>query len=355
MSEADKHSKTEQPTQRKLSESKRKSSPPLSRDMTATVSLLVSMVVLYALGGQMLSGLTENCRGIFAGMGKIAITETSVYSLLLKQFLSIGQILAPFLVMVMIAGIMGVVIQGNVSFSTERLQLKFENLNPLPGFKRFFNKQAAVEGIKSIVKIIIVGYIAYRILRDEMDGILYLTDSDVSGILSFISHIAYKIVIHTCGVMIVLAVLDLAFVKWNYLQNLKMTKEEVKKEAKDTDGDPHVRGRQKKLRYERAYRRLRQIIPTADVVVTNPTHYAVAIKYDRNRMGAPVVLAKGVDHLAQRIKAMARENNVMLVENRFLARELYASVKEGHEIPESLYVAVAEVLAYVYGIKGKMH
>jgi flagellar biosynthetic protein FlhB len=155
--------------------------------------------------------------------------------------------------------------------------------------------------------------------------------------------------------MIVQAVLDLAFVKWNYLQNLKMTKEEVKKEAKDTDGDPHVRGRQKKLRYERAYRRLRQIIPTADVVVTNPTHYAVALKYDRNRMGAPVVLAKGVDHLAQRIKAMARENNVMLVENRFLARELYASVKEGQEIPESLYVAVAEVLAYVYGIKGTMH
>jgi len=354
MSEADKHSKTEQPTQRKLSEAKRKSSPPVSRDMSATVSLLVSMVVLYALGGQMLAGITENCRGIFAGMGKIAITEASAYSLLLRQFLSIGQILAPFLVMVMIAGIMGVVIQGSVSFSTERLQLKFENLSPLSGFKRLFKKEAAVEGIKSIIKILIVGYIAYRILRDEMDGILYLTDSDVSGIFSFISHIAYKIVIHTCGVMIVLAVLDLAFVKWNYLQNLKMTKEEVKKEAKDTDGDPQVRGKLKKLRYERAYRRLRQIIPTADVVVTNPTHYAVALKYDRNRMGAPVVLAKGVDHLAQRIKAMARENNVMLVENRFLARELYASVKEGHEIPESLYVAVAEVLAYVYGIKGKM-
>lgn len=354
MSEADKHSKTEQPTQRKLSEAKSKGSPPLSRDMSATVSLLVSMVVLYALGGQMFSSLKENCRGIFAGMGKVTITETSAYSLLLNQFFSIGEVLAPFLLMVMIAGIGGVVIQGSVSFSTERLQLKFDNLNPLTGFRRLFKKEAAVEGIKSIIKIMIVGYIAFRILRDEMDGILYLTDSDVNGIFTFISHIAFKIVIHTCGVMIILAVLDLAFVKWNYLQNLKMTKEEVKKEAKDTDGDPHVRAKLKKMRYERAYRRLRQIIPTADVVVTNPTHFAVALKYDRSRMAAPIVLAKGVDHLAQRIKAMARENNVTLVENRFLARELYSSVKEGHEIPESLYVAVAEVLAYVYGIKGKM-
>ncbi|MEA5114702.1 MAG: flagellar biosynthesis protein FlhB [Geobacteraceae bacterium] len=354
MSESDKHSKTEQPTQRKLSEAKQKGSPPISRDMSATVSLLVSMIVLYALGGQMFSGLKENFRGTFAGMGKLTVTETSAYSLLLKQFLFMGEILAPFLLMVMIAGIVGVVIQGSVSLSAERLQLKFENLNPVTGFQRIFKKEAAVEGIKSIIKMLIVGYIAYRILRDEMDGMLYLTDTDITGIFYFIGHIAFKIVIHTCGVMIILAVLDLAFVKWSFIQNLKMTKEEVKKEAKDTDGDPQVKGKIKKMRYERAFRRLRQIIPTADVVVTNPTHYAVALKYDRNRMAAPIVLAKGMDHLAQRIKAMARENNVMLVENRFLARELYSGVKEGEEIPESLYVAVAEVLAYVYGIKGKM-
>jgi len=355
MSEADKHSKTEQPTQRKLSEAKQKGSPPISRDMSATVSLLVSMVVLYALGGQMFSGLKENCRGIFAGMGKAEVTETSAYSLLLKQFLFLGEILAPFMLMVMVAGILGVVIQGSVSFSAERLQMKFDNLNPVTGFQRIFKKEAAVEGIKSILKMLIVGYIAYQILRDEMDGMLYLTDADIRGIFSFISHIAFKIVVHTCGVMIILAALDLAFVKWNFLQNLKMTKEEVKQESKDTEGDPQVKGKIRKLRYERAFRRLRQIIPTADVVVTNPTHFAVALKYDRTRMAAPIVLAKGMDHLAQRIKAMARENNVMMVENRFLARELYSGVKEGEEIPESLYVAVAEVLAYVYGIKGKMH
>jgi flagellar biosynthetic protein FlhB len=353
MSETDKHSKTEQPTAKKLEESRKKGAPPLSRDMTSTITLLVSMVTLYTLGSYMLTSLKENTRDLLAGMGTITLTPTSVYSILLKQVYSIGAVLAPFLIMVMVAGVVAVVIQGGVSISTEKLSFKFEKINPLEGLKRFIKKEALVEAVKSIIKILIVGYIAYQILRDEMDAILYLTETDITGIFVFISHISFKIVIHTCGVMIVLAILDLAFVKWNYLQNLKMTKEEVKREHKDSDGDPQLKGKIRKMRYERAFRRLKHIVPTADVVVTNPTHFAVAVKYDREKMAAPIVIAKGADHLALRIKALARESNVMLVENRFLARELYAQVKEGQEIPETLYVAVAELLAYVYGLKGK--
>ncbi len=353
MSEADKHSKTEQPTQKKLDEAKRKGSPPLSRDMTSTITLLCSMLALYALGGYMLSALKESCRSLLGGAGTVRITPVMAQNLLETQFLSIGGILGPFLALVMIVGVVSVMVQGGVSVSAERISLKLDKLNPLSGMKRLMNKEAAVEAIKSILKILIVGYIAYRILRDEMPAILYLTETDIRGIFTFISHISYKIVVHTCGVMIILAALDLAFVKWSYLQNLKMTKEEVTKEHKDSEGDPHLKGKIKQMRYEKAFRRLRQIIPTADVVVPNPTHFAVALKYERNKMAAPRVIAKGADHLAIRIKAMARESSVMLVENRFLARELYAQVKEGEEIPESLYVAVAEVLAYVYGIKGK--
>jgi flagellar biosynthetic protein FlhB len=354
MSEADKHSKTEQPTGKKLEEAKRKGSPPMSRDMTSTVTLLCSMLALYALGGYMLSALKESCRTLLGGSGKVLITPATAQNLLETQFLSIGGILGPFMVLVMIAGMVSVVVQGGVSVSTERLSLKLDKLNPVTGFKRLMNKEAAVEALKSILKILIVGYIAYRVLRDEMPAILYLTETDIRGIFTFVSHISYKIVMHTCGIMIILAVLDLAFVKWSYIENLKMTKEEVKQENKDSEGDPHLKGKIRQMRYEKAFRRLRQIIPTADVVVTNPTHFAVALKYERQKMAAPIVIAKGADHLALRIKAMARENNVMLVENRFLARELYAQVKEGEAIPESLYVAVAEVLAYVYGIKGKV-
>ncbi|MRR34198.1 flagellar biosynthesis protein FlhB [bacterium] len=353
MADTDKHSKTEQPTSKKLDEAKRKGPPPLSRDMSSTVTLLISMITLYTLGGYMLSSLKESSRALLGGMGEVVLTPTSVYNLLLSQFLSVGGILAPFLIMVMVAGVLSVVVQGGVSLSSERLAVKLENLDPINGMKRLMRKEAAVEALKSILKILIVGYIAYRILRDEMNGIVYLTESDIHGILAFVSHISFKIVIHTCGVMIVLAVLDLAFVKWSYLQNLKMTKDEVKQENKDAEGDPHVKGKIKQMRYEKAFRRLRQVIPTADVVVTNPTHFAVALKYEREKMAAPIVIAKGADDLALRIKALARENRVMLVENRFLARELYAQVKEGHEIPETLYVAVAELLAYVYGLKGK--
>ncbi|MDD3295118.1 MAG: flagellar biosynthesis protein FlhB [Geobacteraceae bacterium] len=353
MSEADKHSKTEQPTEKKLSEARKKGSPPMSRDMTSTVTLLCSILALYALGGYMLNTIKETCRSMLAGAGKVQITPAMAQNLLESQFVSIGGILAPFMVMVMIAGIIAVVLQGGVSFSAERITFKLDKLNPVAGAKKLFNKKAAVEALKSILKILIVGYIAYRVLRDEMPSILYLTEADIRGIFTFVSHISFKIVTHTCGVMIILSVLDLAFVKWDYMQDMKMTKEEVKQEHKDSDGDPHVKGKIKQMRYEKAYRRLRQVIPTADVVVTNPTHFAVALKYEREKMAAPRVIAKGADHLALRIKAMARESSVMLVENRFLARELYSQVKEGEEIPESLYVAVAEVLAYVYGIKGK--
>lgn len=354
MSEADKHSKTEQPTSKKLEEARKKGPPPLSRDMSSTITLLVSMITLYGLGGYMLTSLRESSRSLLAGMGKVTLTPTSVHSLLMKQFLSIGGILAPFLIMVMVAGVAGVVVQGGFSFSTERLSFKLENLNPVNGVKRLMRKESVVEALKSLIKLLIVGYIAYRILRDEMGAIVYLTETDIQGILTFVSHISFKIVLHTCGVMIVLAVLDLAFVKWSWMQNLKMTKDEVKQEHKDSEGDPQIKGKIRKMAYERAFRRLRQVIPTADVVVTNPTHFAVALKYERDKMAAPVVIAKGADELALRIKAMARENRVVLVENRFLARELYAQVKEGEEIPETLYVAVAELLAYVYGLKGKL-
>ncbi len=353
MSEADKHSKTEQPTSKKLDEARKKGSPPLSRDMTSTVMLVVSIITLYGFGRYMMTTLQENSKELLGNIGTFQVTPTSVHNLLVKEILSIGGTLAPFLLLVMIAGVVGVALQGSVSFSSERLSVKFDNLNPVSGFKRIFRKDSLVEAVKSMLKILIVGYVSYGILRDEMGAILYLTESDVAGIIAFVSHIAYKIVLHTCGAMIVLAALDLAFVKWSYLQDLKMTKEEVKKEHKDAEGDPHLKGKIRKMRYEQAFRRLRQIIPTADVVVTNPTHYAIALKYDRKKMAAPVVIAKGADHLALRIKALARENSVVLVENRFLARELYAQVEEGAEIPESLYVAVAELLAYVYGLKGK--
>jgi flagellar biosynthetic protein FlhB len=353
MAGTDKHSRTEKPTGKRISKAKREGTLPRSREMSSTFTLLAAIVTLYATGSTMVATLKRTSQELLGGLGNYPVTDAGVYSLLLKIFGSLGVILGPFLVILTAVVFFINVAQEPFSISWERIKFDLAKLNPVTGFQRFFNRDAFIEVFKSSIKLAIVGYIAYRILRDEVDSLAYLADSDIQGIFEFVSRISLKIVLHTCGVMLILSVIDLFYVKWRFLDNLKMTKQQVKDESREMEGDPKIKGKIRSLQMAAARRRMKKIIPTADVVVTNPTHFAVALKYDREKMGAPTVLAKGVDFMAQRIKEIARESGVMMVENRPLARELYATVEEGQEIPESLYAAVAEILAYVYGIKGK--
>jgi flagellar biosynthetic protein FlhB len=351
MADQDKHSKTEKPTGKKISDARSKGSIPRSKEMTSAVSLIAAMIALYATSGMMLKTMKASMRDIFGGLASIDVSYAGVHTLMIKQFGYIAIMLAPFVLIVITAGVLVELSQGGVTLSSEKLKFDLDKLNPIKGVGKLLNKEQLFEVAKSFMKLAIVGYMSYKILTEEMDGIIYLVDQDMQGILDFIGHIAYKIVLHTCGVLIVLAVIDLAFVKWRFLDNLKMTKQEVKDESKDSEGDPAIKSKLKQKQFQMARRRMRQIIPTADVIVTNPTHFAVALKYDRFRMAAPVVLFKGVDQMALQIKILARESNVMLVENRFLARELYSQVEEGEAIPEGLFAAVAEILAYVYSLK----
>ncbi|GFO58573.1 flagellar biosynthesis protein FlhB [Geomonas silvestris] len=350
----DKHSKTEQPTSKKIQDARSKGSVPHSREMTSAVSLICAMTGLYATSGMMLRTLKGEMHDIFGNLTRTELTASGAHTLMIKQLGYLAMILGPFLLVVLAAGLVVELGQTGFNVSSEKLKLDFNKVNPLQGVNKLFNKDSLFEACKSLVKLLIVGYMAYKILTEELESIIFLVDQDLSGILEFIGHISFKIMLHTCGVLIVLAVIDLAFVKWRFLDNLKMTKQEVKDEHKNTEGDPAVKGKIRQKQFMMARRRMRQIVPTADVVVTNPTHYAVALKYDRTKYAAPVVLFKGVDQMALQMKIMARENNVTLVENRFLARELYSQVEEGQEIPESLFAAVAEILAYVYSLKGKM-
>ena len=347
----DKSSKTEKPTGKKISDAKSKGSMPRSREMTSAISLIAAMVALNASSGMMLTTMKRTMRDIFGGLATIDTSYSGVHSLMIKEFINIAIMLAPFVFIVIAAGLVVEISQGGVSLSTEKLKFDLGKLNPIQGVGRLFKKDSIFEVAKAFMKMAIVGYMAYKILAEEMEGIIYLVDRDLTGILAFVGHLAFKIMLHTCGVLIVLAVIDLAFVKWRFLDNLKMSKQEVKDEAKNAEGDPAVKQRQKQKQFQMARRRMRQIVPTADVVVTNPTHYAVALKYDRFKMGAPVVIFKGIDQMALQIKIVARDHNITLVENRFLARELFNQVEEGGEIPEGLYAAVAEILAYVYGLK----
>lgn len=324
--------------------------------MSQSFTLLAGIMALYLLGGYLLNGLKSTTVMVYSQIGSFELTEQNVYTMLVRIFGVLLLLLAPIVLVIMVTGIVSHVVQdkGRIDFQWSRISFNFSKLNFIKGFNKLFNKEAMVEILKSLVKIFVIGWIAYQVLRDEQQNIAILSESDVNGILTYAGHVAFKIVTHTCGIMIVISVLDMVYVKWRYVENLKMTKQEVKDEHKDSEGNPQIKGKIKQLQYNAARRRLTKIIPTADVVITNPTHFAVALKYDRSRMVAPMVIAKGADEMALAIKEMAREHKVTLVENRFLARELYDQVSENKEIPESLYAAVAEVLAHVYRLKGVM-
>ena len=324
--------------------------------MTQSLTLLAGIVILNLLGSYLMHGLQNTTVQVYSQIGSFELTVQNVYILMLKIFGVVIMLLAPIILTIMVTGVVSHIVQdnGRLDFQWGRLELNFSKLNFISGFGKLFNKEALVEILKSMIKLFVIGWIAYQVMRDELQNITVLTESDIHGILSYTGHVAFKIVTHTCGIMIVIAILDMAYVKWRYIENLKMTKQEVKDETKDLEGNQQVKGKIRQLQFQSARRRLTKIIPTADVVITNPTHFAIALKYDRSKMVAPMVIAKGADEMALAIKEMARENKITLVENRFLARELYDKVAENQEIPESLYAAVAEVLAYVYRLKGAM-
>lgn len=328
----------------------------MSQMLTSSLTLLTGIVSLYIFGSFMMDGIKNSTVKILSTMGSFQLTESNLYVLVLKLFGTVLLLLTPLIVTIIVTSILSSLIQdkGKFEFRLTRLKVDFGKLSPLKGFSRLFNKDALVEMLKSMLKLLVVAWIAYGIVRDEMQNITFLAEADIQTIFDFVGHMAFKIVTHTCGILIILGLLDMLYVKWRYIENLKMTKQEVKDERKESDGNPEVKGKIKQMQYQMARRRMTKIIPMADVVITNPTHYAVAIKYDRQKMAAPVVLAKGADIMAEAIKKIAREHHITLVENRFLARELYDQVKENEPIPEVLYAAVAEVLAYVYKLKGKV-
>jgi flagellar biosynthetic protein FlhB len=324
--------------------------------LTSSLTLLTGIISIYVFGSYILDGLKKNMVAILSTMASFDLTESSIYTLSLKLFALILMLLAPVVITVIATALMSNIIQDNGKFDIhfERLGFKFSKLNPMSGIGRLFNRDSLLEMVKSLFKLLVVGLITYRVMKDESQNITFLAEADIETIIGYVGHVAFDIITHACGILIVLGVLDLLYIKWRYIEKLKMTKQEVKQETKEQDVAPEVKNRMKKLQFQMARRRMIKIVPTADVVITNPTHYAVALKYERERMIAPVVIAKGADVMAQAIKKIATEHKIILVENRFLARELYDQVGENEPIPESLFAAVAEVLAYVYRLKGKM-
>ncbi|PQP33194.1 flagellar biosynthesis protein FlhB, partial [Desulfobacteraceae bacterium SEEP-SAG10] len=235
--------------------------------------------------------------------------------------------------------------------SGESIIPKLSKIDPIKGFGRLFSKQGFMELFKSLIKLVVVSGIAYITVKSEMNNVAHLGEMELNSIFSYIFMVFFKIFIRCGMAMIVLVIIDYAFQKWEFENRNKMTKQEVKDEFKRTEGDPLIKSRIKSIQMEMARRRMMQAVPEADVVITNPTHIAVALKYDSSAMNAPKLLAKGAGKIAEKIKNLAEEHDIPIVENRELARNLNSLVEIGQEIPPILFQAVAEILAYIYKIR----
>ena len=260
----------------------------------------------------------------------------------------------PLMVAVVLVAFLANVMQVGFMIAPEKLTPEMSKISPIKGFGRLFSKQSFMELFKSLAKLAIVGGVAYWTVLGEMDNLDVLGKMEVAGICLYILKVILKIVIRVSVIMIILAAIDYVFQKWQFEEQLKMTKQEVKEEHKQSEGDPQVKSRIRKLQMDAARKRMMQEVPKADVVVTNPVHLAVAVKYDNFAMNAPQVVAKGAELVAEKIKAVAGEHGVPIVENKELAQSLYKTVEVGEEVPSDFYQAIAEVLAYVYRLKGKV-
>ena len=324
--------KTEEPTGKRLNDARKDGQVAKSREITNVVSLFALFLLLRFWTGHMGRDFLELFQGIYSRIPEVA------------TFLLIGFMIA-FITNLLQVGWM-------VTFKP--MQPKFSKFNPVNGVKRLFSLQSLIELVKSIAKLALIFYVAYSYFKSKQDLLFLLYDMPLLQVVQLTGSLIFGLGIRICAFYVLIAALDFAYQKYKFHNDMKMTKQEVKDEMKESEGDPQIKSKQRQRMQEASRRRMMQAVPQADVVITNPTHYAVAVAYDANRHEAPVVLAKGSDYLAAKIREAAAEHGVQIVENKPLARMLYANVEIGEEIPPELYAAVAEVLAYVYSLEGKV-
>ena len=353
MPESGGQERTEKATGKRRKEARRKGQVAQSREIPSVLILMTAMGFFYFAGSWMFWNISEVIGSVFERLDTLrldAVSDVSGFSA--EIFKKVFLILIPFFVSVLIAGMAGNIGQIGFEFHGEPLRPKLKKLNPISGMKKYVSLKSLVELVKSVFKILLVGGIAYGVVSTETTKFPGLMQLEVGDILIFIGKVAFKIFFFVCLALIILAVLDYLYQRWQYEEDLKMTKQQVKDERKQSEGDPRVKSRIRKVQLEMARRRMMEAVPEADVVITNPIHLAVALKFDAAKMVAPLIVAKGSGHLAERIKEIARNHQVPIVEDKPLAQALHKMVEIGEYIPAELYRAVAEVLAYVYRLKG---
>ncbi len=345
--------KTETATPRKRQQARQSGQVAKSIEISSVVVLLAGILCIYAFKYNFYNGFLDIMHYSF-NIESIPPTSGSYYFNLAKLFgAKFFFLLSPIFLTVFIAALVANFYQVGFVIAYKAIEPKFSKLSLIKGLGRLFSIRSFVELIKSIVKLSIIGTISYFVIKGESETLSILFHTSVANILLYMLKVTFKLFIYVILAMLVLAILDYIYQKWQYEKDLKMSKQEVKDESKQIEGDPLVKSRIRSLQHQATRKRMMKDIPDADVVVTNPTHLALAIKYDSMTMTAPQVVAKGAGLIAERIKTIAMENNIPVVENKELAQNLYKLVDIGEEIPVRFFQAVAELLAYVYGLKGK--
>ena len=352
MAEQQGQEKTEAPTEKKRRESREEGQVAFSKELSSAALLAGIVLTLVATSPLILDSFRELMTRIFRQMVFAdELSINSVYALTGEILTTLLPAFTPFIAVIVFVAIFASVIQVGVQITFKAISPKFSKLSPLTGIKRLFSSQSLAEFLKSMAKMIIVGFVGYLTYMDKISELNGLSVSTPEAILKYnftvVAEIAGKILL----AMVAIAIFDYFYQRWHHEQQMMMTKQEVKEETKQTEGDPQLKARIRQIQREMSNARMMQEVPKADALIVNPTHFSVAVLYDRDVMAAPEVTAKGADHMALRMRTIARENNVPILERPELARDLYANVEIGEDIPERFYKAIAEILAFVYRLR----
>lgn len=350
--------KTEEPTAKKLEDARKKGQVMRSTEVVTAATLLAFFFMLKIfvgfIGNRFMTSFRQTI-GFISDYTSEPFTLNTARTIIRGSFWNIIVAAFPIMIVGLVVTIVAIVFQVKWKVTAEPLKPKFDKFNPVTGMKRLFSKDKIMDLFKSIAKVVILAYVVYSYLKNQWPLIYKMYSYTLPQAIAVIGDTVINVGIRISALFAVIALFDLFYQKWKYHQDMMMSKQEVKDEYKNSEGDPKVKSQQKQRMQQASQRRMMQDLPNADVVITNPTHLAVAIKYDKDTNEAPVVVAKGADYLAQKIKDRARENAIEIVENKPLARMLYHNVEIGAEIPPELYQMVAEVLAYVYSLTGRVN
>lgn len=345
--------KTEEPTPKKKKDARKQGNIAKSAEVNKAMTFIAILVVIYMMSGSIISELQGFIVNILSGDFSMTMNDNTIKILMFKVMMSFMKIVLPISLIIMVFGILGSLIQTGLFFSMESLKPKFSKLNPLTGLKNMFSMKAIVNLIKSMVVICIMIYLGYSFMSKNFEGIIKSGDIYLPYMFNIVLDLIKSILTSITLAVAVVAALDYGYEKFSHKKGLKMTKQEVKEEYKQMEGDPHIKGKIKQKQRQMANQRMMQAVPSSTVIVTNPTHISIAIRYEQGKDTTPIVVAKGVDEVAFRIREIAKSHDIPIIENVPLARLIYKEVDIDQEIPEEMYKAVAEVLVAVYKIKNK--